>query len=85
MAERTARVHRDGVMSVADGPEGVFVFTILHPAFFSQQIVDDESAGQRYRKVTGYLDHQTRWIGSFGGHRSGIPTMLAISCTHRTA
>ncbi len=25
--------------------------------------------GQRYRKVTGYLHHQTRWIESFGGHR----------------
>lgn len=108
-------------------PGGVFVFTILHPAFFSQAIVDEGPGGQRYRKVTGYLSHQTRWIGAFGGHRhyhrplswyieqlvtqglvvtglheppslpredipeadwteyqrwfSGIPTLLAVSCT----
>jgi SAM-dependent methyltransferase len=50
-------------------PGGVFVFTILHPAFFSRAIVDEGIGGQRYRKVTGYLDHETRWIESFGGHR----------------
>jgi SAM-dependent methyltransferase len=49
-------------------PGGVFVFTILHPAFFSQAIIDEGPGGQRYRKVTGYLDHETRWIESFGGH-----------------
>lgn len=50
-------------------PGGVFVFTILHPAFFGRAIVDEGPGGQRYRKVTGYLDHETRWISSFGGHR----------------
>lgn len=50
-------------------PGGGFVFTILHPAFFSRAIIDEGPGGQRYRKVTGYLDHETRWIESFGGHR----------------
>ncbi len=50
-------------------PGGVFVCTILHPAFFSQAIADEGPGGQRYRKVTGYLEHETRWITSFGGHR----------------
>lgn len=50
-------------------PGGAFVFTILHPAFFSHAVVDEGPGGQRYRKVTGYLDHQVRWIESFGGHR----------------
>ncbi|MFQ6329618.1 hypothetical protein ACLMAL_26255 [Nocardia sp. CWNU-33] len=48
---------------------GIFVFSILHPAFFSRTIVDETPDGERYRKVTGYLGHETRWIGSFGGHR----------------
>ncbi|MET8878732.1 methyltransferase domain-containing protein [Nocardia sp. NPDC004604] len=48
---------------------GVFVFSILHPAFFSRDIVDEGPGGERYRKVTGYLEHETRWIESFGGHR----------------
>lgn len=56
-------------VAAAIRPGGVFVFTILHPAFFSQAIVDEGPGGQRYRKVTGYLRHQTRWIESFGGHR----------------
>jgi hypothetical protein len=45
------------------------VFTILHPAVFSRSIIDEGPGGQRHRKVTGYLSHQTRWIESFGGHR----------------
>ncbi|MGW5381941.1 class I SAM-dependent DNA methyltransferase [Nocardia sp. NPDC003963] len=49
--------------------EGVFIFSILHPAFFSREIVDESPGGERYRKVTGYLDHEVRWIESFGGHR----------------
>jgi hypothetical protein len=36
------------------------VFSILHPAFFSHGVVDEGPDGQRYRKVTGYLEHQTR-------------------------
>jgi SAM-dependent methyltransferase len=49
-------------------PGGVFVFSILHPAFFSRAIVDEGPGGERYRKITGYLGHETRWIESFGGH-----------------
>jgi hypothetical protein len=45
------------------------VFTILHRAFFGRTISDEGPGGQRYRKVTGYLGHETRWIESFGGHR----------------
>ncbi|MFE3273573.1 class I SAM-dependent methyltransferase [Nocardia sp. NPDC059239] len=57
----------DVAAALRDG--GVFVFSILHPAFFSQNIVDEGPGGERYRKVTGYLEHETRWIESFGGHR----------------
>ncbi|MFC7484620.1 class I SAM-dependent methyltransferase [Luedemannella flava] len=46
--------------------DGVFVFSILHPCFFAQAPL--EADGERYRKVTGYLAHETRWITSFGGH-----------------
>lgn len=49
-------------------PEGTLVFSILHPAFYSRAIVDEGPAGERYRKVTGYLGHETRWVESFGGH-----------------
>lgn len=56
----------DAAASLRSG--GVFVFSILHPAFFSRAIVDEAPDGERYRKVTGYLDHETRWIESFGGH-----------------
>ncbi|MCY1143180.1 methyltransferase domain-containing protein [Actinoplanes sp. Pm04-4] len=45
---------------------GPFVFSILHPSFFSHEPVED--SGERYRRVTGYLDHERRWITSFGGH-----------------
>lgn len=49
-------------------PDGVFVFSILHPCFFAQTPVEDTTTGERYRKVTGYLHHERRWITSFGGH-----------------
>jgi SAM-dependent methyltransferase len=49
-------------------PNGVFVFSILHPCFFAQTPVEDTTTGERYRKVTGYLHHERRWITSFGGH-----------------
>jgi 2-polyprenyl-3-methyl-5-hydroxy-6-metoxy-1,4-benzoquinol methylase len=48
-------------------PDAVFVFSILHPCFFGQNPAQDVT-GERYRKVTGYLHHQRRWIASFGGH-----------------
>ena len=50
-------------------PEGVFVFSILHPCFFAQQPAEDATTGERYRMVTGYLHHERRWVTSFGGHR----------------
>ncbi len=49
-------------------PDGVFVFSILHPCFFGHDPVEDATAAERYRKVTGYLAHDRRWITSFGGH-----------------
>ncbi|MEU8074586.1 class I SAM-dependent methyltransferase [Catellatospora citrea] len=49
-------------------PDGVFVFSILHPCFFAQNPVEDPATGERYRKVTGYLQHERRWITTFGGH-----------------
>ncbi|MGN2637767.1 class I SAM-dependent DNA methyltransferase [Nocardia takedensis] len=61
------RLFADVAGSLRDG--GVFVFSILHPAFFSRDIVDEGPDGERYRKVTGYLAPETRWIESFGGHR----------------
>lgn len=48
-------------------PGGVFVFSILHPAFHSRTVVDD--ANGRYRKVADYLTLETRWEENFGGHR----------------
>ena len=47
---------------------GVFVFSILHPAFYSRTIVD-AGPGERYRKVSDYLTPETRWVTSFGGHQ----------------
>jgi SAM-dependent methyltransferase len=49
-------------------PDGVFVFSILHPCFFAHTPVEDVAAGERYRKIAGYLNHERRWITSFGGH-----------------
>ncbi len=56
-------------VAVALRAGGAFVFSVLHPAFFSHDIVDGGSSGERYRKITGYLEQETRWIESFGGHR----------------
>ncbi|MCK9897705.1 methyltransferase domain-containing protein [Frankia sp. AgB32] len=48
--------------------DGVFVFSILHPCFFDQAPVQDADTGQWHRHVRGYLEHEQRWIASFGGH-----------------
>ena len=48
-------------------PDGVFVFSILHPAFYSRRIVDGD-AGERYRMVPDYLTHETRQVTTFGEH-----------------
>jgi 2-polyprenyl-3-methyl-5-hydroxy-6-metoxy-1,4-benzoquinol methylase len=50
-------------------PGGIFVFSILHPAFYSRPIVDDPATGERYRKIPDYLTHETRRVTSFGGHQ----------------
>lgn len=49
--------------------DGRFIITVTHPAFFAQVPVDDAVTGERYRKVRGYLEHEERWVSSFGGHR----------------
>ncbi len=49
-------------------PDGVFVFSILHPCFFDQAPVQDPDTGEWHRHVRGYLEHEQRWITSFGGH-----------------
>ena len=46
---------------------GVFVATLLHPAFFLQKTVD-EADGRGYRQVRGYLEDEAWWLDSFGGH-----------------
>ena len=46
---------------------GVFIATILHPAFFLQKTVDEEGGGG-YRQVRGYLEDEAWWIEGFGGH-----------------
>ncbi len=45
---------------------GVFVATILHPAFFLQKTVDEDGGGG-YRQVRGYLENEAWWIEGFGG------------------
>jgi len=50
-------------------PQGTFIVTMLHPSFFLQSPVEDPVTGERYRKVTGYLDPEMWWVESFGGHR----------------
>jgi SAM-dependent methyltransferase len=55
-------------VATALAPTGVFVFSILHPCFFGQPPVKDPVTGQWERRVRGYLDHEERWIESFGGH-----------------
>lgn len=49
--------------------DGVVVVTLPHPSFFLQSPMEDASTGERYRKVTGYLDPAEWWITTFGGHR----------------
>ncbi len=49
-------------------PNGRFIFTLLHPAFWNQKSIQDESSGQWFKKVTGYLKEETWRVESFGGH-----------------
>lgn len=48
---------------------GRFIFTMPHPCFWAQSPTEDPLTGERYRKVTGYLGLEERWVTSFGGHR----------------
>jgi hypothetical protein len=49
-------------------PDGAFVFSILHPSFFDQPPAQNPLTGRWERRLRGYLDHEQRWIESFGGH-----------------
>ena len=47
---------------------GRFIFTLLHPCFWNQKSNYDEGAGEWFKKVKGYLDHEVWRVESFGGH-----------------
>jgi SAM-dependent methyltransferase len=55
-------------LAVRLAPDGVLVLSLLHPAFFGQDVAEDPGTGQCHRQVRGYLEHEQRWIESFGGH-----------------
>lgn len=50
-------------------PGGVFVASLLRPAYFSHDVDGPEAPRPWRRHVSGYLDHEERWIAAFGGHR----------------
>lgn len=54
-------------LHTALAPDGVLIASILHPAFFHSP-PDTDGAGALYRKVTGYLEHETWQIDTYGGH-----------------
>jgi SAM-dependent methyltransferase len=47
---------------------GRLIFTITHPCFFRQKLMQEPETGQWYRKVTGYHQPEVWRIDSFGGH-----------------
>jgi hypothetical protein len=49
-------------------PTGMFLCSILHPCFFGQAPTHDPQTDTWYRRVTGYLAPEQRWVDSFGGH-----------------
>jgi 2-polyprenyl-3-methyl-5-hydroxy-6-metoxy-1,4-benzoquinol methylase len=51
-------------------PNGRFIFTLTHPAFFRQLSDQDKETGQYFRKITGYLDEEQWDIGHNHYHRS---------------
>ena len=61
-------------------PDGRFIFTLPHPCFFNYKMDRDSRTGQRYRRVTGYLQPEVWRITSFGG----ITTIIAASPTTST-
>jgi len=48
--------------------DGRFIFTLPHPCFFNHKSAQDAQTGQRYRRVTGYLQPEVWRIANFGGH-----------------
>ncbi|MFC9683256.1 class I SAM-dependent methyltransferase [Streptomyces sp. NPDC056948] len=54
---------------VALRPGGLFLASMPHPAFYMRERVEDPVTKERYRKVTGYLEHEIRILPDFGGHR----------------
>ncbi|MFC9505036.1 hypothetical protein [Streptomyces sp. NPDC057002] len=54
---------------VALRPGGLFLASIPHPAFYMRERVEDPVSEERYRKVTGHLEHEIRIHPDFGGHR----------------
>jgi trans-aconitate methyltransferase len=58
---------RDAIIALRPG--GLFLVSMPHPAFYMRERVEDPVTKERYRKVTGYLEHETRILPDFGGHR----------------
>ena len=49
-------------------PHGKFIFSLLHPAFWNQKSTLDESTGEWFKRVKGYLTPEIWRVESFGGH-----------------
>lgn len=47
---------------------GRFVFTLTHPCFFNFRSDIDPETGERFRRVTRYLEPELWRIDTFGGH-----------------
>ena len=65
-------------------PGGRFIFTLPHPCFFFMKVSVDEATGQRYRKVTGYLQPEVWRIENFGGHNHYHRSLMEyVECLRR--
>lgn len=49
-------------------PDGRFVFSLLHPAFWNQKSHQDSDSGEWYKRVKGYLREEVWRVETFGGH-----------------
>ncbi|MEO8612634.1 MAG: class I SAM-dependent methyltransferase [Chloroflexota bacterium] len=49
-------------------PHGRFIFTLPHPCFFNYPSRQDETSGEWYRMLTGYLQPAVWRVQTFGGH-----------------
>jgi len=47
-------------------PDGVFVFSIVHPSFFCSDWISDESGPRSYKKVHDYLNHKSELLNFWG-------------------